>query len=424
MTETEQASRPSSFWKSFGPGLVWAATSIGVSHLVQSTRAGAQAGFALVGVIVVALLLKYPFFEYGARYAAATRYGLVRGYRRIGRWALWLYLAITVVSAMISLAAVLMFTSYLTGYAFGASWPVALTGAVLLLACMAILYIGKYPGLDLSIKIILLFLLISTLAAVVIALPRMDVSTVTVWPGDLIGTAVPFAFLLALIGWMPSPVDVAVWSSLWTLEKDKATGGRTTVENATRDFAIGYVGTGFLAVGFVALGAAVLYGTDVELSQSGAVFSTQLVDLYSETLGGWSRPFVLVAAVTTMFSTTLAVLDGYPRAIERTLMTIRTPEGAETPPRSERLYWTITLLVAAVAITVLLLFVGNLTTMVDFATTVAFLTAPVLGFLNLKAITSDDVPAEHRPPSWMIALSWIGLLLLGGTGIAYLVSLA
>ena len=80
----------------FGPGLLWAATAIGVSHLVQSTRAGASAGFALAGVILIALVLKYPFFEYGPRYAAATGRSLIEGYARIGRWALWLYLAITV----------------------------------------------------------------------------------------------------------------------------------------------------------------------------------------------------------------------------------------------------------------------------------------------------------------------------------------
>lgn len=423
MTNSESSDRTSTFWKSFGPGLVWAATSIGVSHLVQSTRAGAQAGFALAGVIVVALIVKYPFFEYGARYAAATGHSLVAGYRRIGRWALWLYLAITLVSAMIALAAVLMFTSYLVGYAFGGTWPVTVTGAVILLACMALLYVGRYRGLDITIKILLCFLLVSTLVAVAIALPRVDASTVTLWPGDLIGTVVPFAFVLALIGWMPSPVDVAVWSSLWTLEKDRTTGTRTTVENATRDFAIGYVGTGVLAIAFVSLGAAVLYGTDVELSASGAVFSTQLVDLYSQTLGGWSRPFVLVAAITTMLSTTLAVLDGYPRAIERTLTTLRVRDDREAPPRSERLYWGVMLILAGIVILVLLLFVGNLTTMVDFATIVAFLTAPVLGYLNLTAITSSAVPLEHRPGRGMIALSWVGLVMLGGTGVAYLVSL-
>jgi Mn2+/Fe2+ NRAMP family transporter len=222
---------------------------------------------------------------------------------------------------------------------------------------------------------------------------------------------------------MPSPVDVSVWSSLWTLEKDRTAGIHTSVENATRDFAIGYVGTGILAIAFVALGAAVMYGSGVELSASGAVFSTQLVDLYSSTLGGWSRPFVLIAAVTTMFSTTLAVLDGYPRATERAVVTIRTPADAEVPPRSERLYWALTLVLALIALAIILLFVGNLTTMVDFATTVAFLTAPILGYLNLKAITSDDVPAEHRPGTALRVTSWVGLVLLGGTGIAYLVSL-
>jgi Mn2+/Fe2+ NRAMP family transporter len=402
---------------------VWAATSIGVSHLVQSTRAGAEAGFALAGVIVVALILKYPFFEYGARYAAATGNSLVEGYRRIGRWALWLFLAITLVSAIIALAAVLMFTAHLTGYALGTAWPPAVTGSLLLLVCMVLLYVGKYRGLDLSIKIILVFLLVSTVVAVVVAVPRVDASTVALWPGDLIGTVVPFAFLLALIGWMPSPVDVAVWSSLWTLEKDRTMGIRTSVANAKRDFAIGYVGTGILAIAFVALGAAVLYGSGVELSASGAVFSTQLVDLYSQTLGEWARPFVLVAAVTTMFSTTLAVLDGYPRAIERTVTTILAPAGAVVGPRAEGLYWGVTLGLAAIAVTVILLFVGNLTTMVDFATTIAFLTAPVLGYLNLKAITSSDVPAEHQPGRGMRALSWIGLLLLGGTGVGYLISL-
>ena len=69
----------------FGPGLLWAATAIGVSHLVQSTRAGASAGFGLAGVILIALVLKYPFFEYGPRYAAATGHSLIEGYARIGR---------------------------------------------------------------------------------------------------------------------------------------------------------------------------------------------------------------------------------------------------------------------------------------------------------------------------------------------------
>lgn len=47
---------PEGFRKDLGPGLMWAAVAIGVSHLVQSTRAGAMAGFGLAGAILLALV--------------------------------------------------------------------------------------------------------------------------------------------------------------------------------------------------------------------------------------------------------------------------------------------------------------------------------------------------------------------------------
>jgi Mn2+/Fe2+ NRAMP family transporter len=170
------------------------------------------------------------------------------------------------------------------------------------------------------------------------------------------------------------------------------------------------------------MGATVMYQSGAELSSAGAVFSTQLVEMYSQTLGEWSRPIVLIAAVTTMFSTTLAIMDGFPRAIERTLSNLRS-HAEEVPPQDPRSYWGSMVVLAALAVAVLIWFVGNLTTMVDFATTVSFLTAPILGYLNLKTVTSDEVAPEHRPRTAMIVLSWIGLVLLGGTGVAYLAGL-
>ena len=44
---------------SLGPGLLWAGAAIGVSHLVQSTRAGAIYGFQLVAIILFINLIKY-----------------------------------------------------------------------------------------------------------------------------------------------------------------------------------------------------------------------------------------------------------------------------------------------------------------------------------------------------------------------------
>ena len=57
----------SSLKKIFGPGILFASTAIGVSHLVQSTKAGALFGFGLIWAIIAANILKYPFFEFGSR---------------------------------------------------------------------------------------------------------------------------------------------------------------------------------------------------------------------------------------------------------------------------------------------------------------------------------------------------------------------
>ena len=74
------------FLKTLGPGILFASTAIGVSHLVQSTRAGANYGFALLWAVILANLFKYPFFEYGSRYANATGTSIIDGYKRMGTW--------------------------------------------------------------------------------------------------------------------------------------------------------------------------------------------------------------------------------------------------------------------------------------------------------------------------------------------------
>ena len=77
--------------KTLGPGILFASTAIGVSHLVQSTRAGANYGFGLLFFIVIANIFKYPFFEFGSRYAISTSTSIISGYKRLGNWVLWSY---------------------------------------------------------------------------------------------------------------------------------------------------------------------------------------------------------------------------------------------------------------------------------------------------------------------------------------------
>ena len=58
--------RPSrSFARALGPGVLFAATAVGVSHLVQSTRAGAGWGLGLAVIVLLSNAVKNPAFRFG-----------------------------------------------------------------------------------------------------------------------------------------------------------------------------------------------------------------------------------------------------------------------------------------------------------------------------------------------------------------------
>ena len=398
-----------------GPGLLMAGAAIGVSHLVQSTRAGAEYGLSLLALVVLACVLKYPFIETGPRYAAATGESLIRGYKRLGDWALGAYALITLATMLIIQASVTLVTAGLAGLVFGLDATLTQLSFGVLVACIAVLALGRFAALDLIMKIIIGALAVSSTAAVVLALGAgPDWSTLDPTAGlDRIWTAAGFAFVLALLGWMPIPLDVAAWHSLWTLERAQQTGVKPSVRHALIDCRFGYLGATATAVVFLLLGALVMYGSGESLSTQAVAFSGQLVDLYVVSLGEWSRSIIAIAALTAMFSTTLAVTDAYPRVIREL---IEISGAASEDDRGLDLhrgrYVTALLLVTIGALIIILYFGHRFTALIDFATTVSFLAAPVLAWLNIRVLTSDFMPVEHRPGPGLMRLSWTGFWFL------------
>ena len=111
------------FLKALGPGILFASTCIGVSHLVQSTRAGAMYGFSFLVAIILANLFKYPFFEFASRYTGSTGKSIIDGYAKEGKWVLVLYLLITIPSMFTVTAAVTFVTSGLMSNMVGIELP-------------------------------------------------------------------------------------------------------------------------------------------------------------------------------------------------------------------------------------------------------------------------------------------------------------
>jgi len=401
--------------RAVGPGILFAGAAIGVSHLVQSTRAGAGYGFDLLWAVILVLLFKYPFFQYSHRYTVATGESLLQGYRRLGVWALALFMGVVVVSSFITMAAVTVVTAGLAGVLLGLDMSLTFLSLILLMVIMAMLVVGHYRLLDGVMKIMVLVLGVLTLTAVGIAVVHgpvgdPDFAHPAVWSvGGL-------TFLLALMGWMPAPLDIGAWSSLWILEKHKDDPTPPTMAQALLDFNLGYAATVVLAFAFISFGALVMFGTGTEFSSSGIAFAGQLVDMYTSTLGSWSRWMIALVAFITMFSTTITVLDGYSRTLAAGSGLLFRSSGK---PGLRTTYFFMALLVV-LAVAIIGFFMGGMRVLVDVATVLAFLTAPLVAVLNFKVVRADNMPPAQRPGRFMSLLSWAGIVFLAGFSVVWI----
>lgn len=415
--------RISNFIKTLGPGILFASTAIGVSHLVQSTRAGANFGFALLPFVLAALIFKYPFFEFGSRYANATGTTIIDGYKRVGKWMIWLYFLITIGSMFFVCGAVGAVTSGFLQNLFGiSSWGIWAT-VFLFIFCTSILIAGKYKILDSLTKIIGVVLLLSTLLAFFLALVKGAAPMKEDFVAPEIFTDNSMLFIIALMGWMPTAVDLSAWSSLWTIARIKQTGYKPTMKETLADFNFGYIVTAVLAVCFITLGANVLFGTGQTLPESSAAFAGDIVGLFTAFIGDWSYIIIAIAGFSIMFGTCITVFDGYARSIERCSILLFQKEAdvqhQGSKKESSKIYIASLLIVALGSFGIIFFLGTQLKSLVDLATTMSFLIAPVIAIVNYKLVTGSHLKKEDQPKLWLRILSWLGIIFLTGFAIYY-----
>ncbi len=413
-----------SIFKVIGPGLLFAGSAVGVSHLVQSTRAGGTYGFALVVFILLALLAKYPAFVFGPGYAVATGKSLLSGYRRQGFFAIGVFGLSTLLTMFIGTAANLLITAGLAKVVLGLDMGLLPLAVAISAVGGALLIIGHYHWLDFIIKILVIFLTLTTLAATIISLPMIDFSISGALLPDKFDL-VTVLFIAALVGWMPTPLDVSVWQSQWTVAKMRDTGYRPTQREAKIDFNVGYLTTLILALCFITLGAAVMHGSGKTFEGNPALFAAQVIGLYEEALGQWSGYIVGIAAMAVMFSTYLTILDGFPRGLANLALILQGKEEAAdedeaTDNQRRRYYWISMLVMIIGALAILSFFLKNLSQLVDIAATISFIGAPIFAYLNHRSIMGPEVPEEARPSAKMQLWSICGITALVAFALLYL----
>ena len=416
------SSKLSSFSKTAGPGILFACTAIGVSHLVQSTRAGADYGLLILGFVVLITLLKYPFFEFGSRYANSTQTSIIDGYKKLGKPALWLYFLLTIASMFFVTGAVGFVTAGFFENLFGIDFLGEWTIIILFAVCVGILAIGKYNVLDSLIKIIAIVLLVSTVAAFLLTLYNGPIEPVSGFePKDLWDISGIF-FLLALMGWMPTAVDLSSWNSLWTLERMKQTNYKPKLKETLFEFRLAYLVTGILAIMFVILGTFIFYGSGEELPNNNSLFAHEIVTLYTNTIGDWSYIIIAASAFTVMFGTIIAVFDGYSRSLQRTVELIFTKKEEKIRTKFRTFYIIFLLVLSTGSLVVIFKFENNFKELVDFATVLSFVIAPVIAIFNFRLVTGKFLDKEHQPSTLLRILSFAGIIFLTGFAIFFLIT--
>jgi len=396
----------------FGPGFLFAGAAIGVSHLVQSTRAGADFGMGLLWALLLINFIKYPFFQFGTRYAAATGEDLLDGYFKLGKWVLIVYYVITFATMFTIQTAVTIVTAGIASSLFGAGSLVFWTTAITI-CCFAILLIGRYKFLDSLMKYIVLTLTVSTILAVFLASSKTN--HVVEWQQVFPSSSTGIVFLIAFMGWMPAPFDITIWQSIWTLEKKKINPD-VSARSLKFDFDIGYLATIVLGIGFIALGALIMNGSGESFSPNGTQFANQLIAMYTISLGDWAKLIIGVAALTAMFSTTLTTLDASPRVMNKTTELL----FGKTHTHGYFI-WMVILVLGTLSI--FFFAISEMGILIQIATVLSFLTAPFYAFISYWLLTGKYTPINARPSLLFRVYCLVGLMLLIAFSLWYLLSL-
>ncbi|RME23507.1 MAG: hypothetical protein D6806_11150, partial [Deltaproteobacteria bacterium] len=292
-----------------------------------------------------------------------------------------------------------------TGLANVRIWSGMVTACVL-----SLLLVGGFDWLDLLNKIMMATLAVATVMAFIPVCPGVK-ELGRIFVPSLPGGSV--VLVAAILGWMPTGIDVSVWHSFWSLEKFsrlERKGMKELASTAERlraslvDMRTGYILSLLTGLMFVCMGAAHLAGKAGQLQ--GVGFADALSRAYTAIMGGWMRHLFMLTAFFAMFSTSYTVIDGFSRSFAEGLAVLFEKAAVRHAKRGIYLGFASTTSLLAVATIAL---VGNPVTLVTVVAIVSLALAPLLYALNLWCTTRHITDCSMRPHPAVILLGWLGV---------------
>ncbi|TKJ35267.1 MAG: hypothetical protein CEE38_15675 [Planctomycetes bacterium B3_Pla] len=372
--------------KFMGPGLVLAALAIGSGELVLTPRSGAQYGYALLWVPILALVYKAAFSEGLARLTIASGDDVFAAFDWLPGPRHWAkYFIIVVFSLdMIGYGGIaLVGGSALAGLFPG--FDIRL-GALLSAALVPVLlYTGSYPFFEkivIAMCAVLLAGVIYTLFQIQLPAGQIARGLAPSIPQDSIST------IMGLMGWVGAGTTTLLYST-WINEKiGKARSEqdyRRWLSTMRIDCFASYALVLGISFSFLAMGVATLHAQGIvpEKQQIMSILSGMLDSIR------WGGETFLVVGFFAMFSTVVSCIDGKSRAIASML-------AGFSPRFSDKLKGYRIVMAGCLAVMAVTILLGD-SQPAEVVNVIASMNAVVFGLLGFVLLYLDrKLPAYAR----------------------------
>lgn len=321
--------------KDIGPGLLLAATGIGVGDMVSSTIAGAEYGLTLVWALAVGVVVKFAITEGGARWQLATDQTLAEGWRdhlpRVAVVAFFVYFVIW--SYMVSSA--LVSASALVPTAVFPAVPLPVWGVIHAVAAFVLVYVGRY---DRFLKIIKWFIGVKFGAVIASAL------LIVLWSGadwSHVGAHSPLSpsYVLSLIGGVGGTVTLLSYG-YWM--REEGWSGPRRIGSARADLTVSFSLVMIFCLSMIFLATQINW--EGQILDEGPRLCLLLADRIGAEIGPIGRAVFLVGFWGAAFSSVLGVWHGVPFLFDDWFhLWRRQPAGGQqgTPYRGWAAYLTL-----------------------------------------------------------------------------------
>lgn len=334
----------------WGPGLLWAMSSVGSGSVLFTPRVGSEYGYELLWLLLGVAFLMWVMIREAGRFAVLTGRTLLDGFRTLPgprNWALWVVFVPQLLAAVVGVGGL----SALVGSALAGVLPGSLLPwALVMLATSTVLVVsGGYSTVSRVALVLALGLVAVAVAAAVEVFPEPGTIGSGLVPGIPSDLDVPF--VLPWIGTILAGSMGILWYSYWAATRGYGGGAADLSEGEIDDedvddpesdpvqraerfdawlrtmsttAAIGVVTGTVVISSFLLLGAELL--APEGLVPSGVAVAEDLTRLFSDVWGRVGYWLMTAAILVTLGGSVLANQDGWSRTFaDITLLLPRSP---------------------------------------------------------------------------------------------------